>query len=56
MNSKIFTEAMSEIDNKYVSEAVSYNRTRLLKKGSKRIAVLVAAVIAVLSLCGFTAY
>lgn len=56
MNSKKFTEAMSEIDNKYVSEAVSYNRTRLLKKGSKRIAVLVAAVIAVLSLCGFTAY
>lgn len=56
MNSKIFTEAMSEIDNKYVSEAVSYNRTRLLKKGSKRIAVLVAAVIAVLILCGFTAY
>ena len=56
MNSKIFTEAMSEIDNKYVSEAVSYNRTRLLKKGSKRIAVLVAAFIAVLSLCWFTAY
>lgn len=56
MNSKKFTEAMSEIDNKYVGEALSYNRTRLLKKSHKRIAVLVAAVIAVLSLCGFTAY
>ena len=36
MNSKKFTEAMSEIDNKYVSEALSYNRTRLLKKSHKR--------------------
>ncbi len=50
MNSKKFTEAMSEIDNKYVSEALSYNRTRLLKKSHKRIAVLVAAAIAVFSL------
>ena len=37
MNSKKFTEAMSEIDNKYVSEAVSYNRTRLLKRGLKEL-------------------
>lgn len=37
MNSKIFTEAMSEIDNKYVSEAVSYNRTRLLKRVLKEL-------------------
>jgi hypothetical protein len=56
MNSKRFTEAMSEIDNKYVDEAISYNRIRLLKKGPKRTAVLVAAIIAVLSLCGFAAY
>ncbi len=56
MNSKTFTEAMSEINNKYVAEAISYSRPRLLKSRSKRIAVLVAAVIAVLSLCGFAAY
>lgn len=56
MNSERFTEAMSEIDNKYVGEAISYSRPRLMKKSSKRIAVLVAAVIAVLSLCGFAAY
>ena len=56
MNSKKFTEAMNEIDNKYVGEAISYNRIRLLKKSSKRIAVLVAAVIAVFGLCGFSAY
>lgn len=56
MNPRIFTEAMSEIDSRYVSEALSYNRTRLLKKRSKRIAVLAAAVIAVLCLCGFAAY
>ncbi len=56
MNSKTFTEAMNEIDNKYVAEAISYNRIRLLKKRSKRIAVLVAAVIAVLCLCGFAVY
>lgn len=56
MNSKKFTEAMNEIDSRYVSEAISYSRPRLMKKSSKRIAVLVAAVIAVLSLCGFAAY
>lgn len=38
MNSKIFTEAMSKIDNKYVGEALFYNGTRLAKKSSKRIA------------------
>ncbi len=56
MNSKTFTEAMNEIDSKYVGEAISYDKTRLFKKSSKRIAVLVAAVIAVLSLCGFAVY
>lgn len=35
MNSKIFTEAMSKIDNKYVGEALFYNGTRLAKKSSK---------------------
>lgn len=53
MNSKIFTEAMSKIDNKYVGEALFYNGTRLAKKSSKRIAALFAAIIAVLGLCGF---
>ena len=48
MNSKKFTEAMSKIDNKYVGEALFYNGTRLAKKSSKRIAALVAAIIAVL--------
>ncbi len=56
MNSKMFAEAMSEIDSKYVDEAISYNRIRSLKKSTKRIAVLAAAVIAVLGLCGFAAY
>ena len=56
MNSKKFTEAMSKIDNKYVGEALFYNGTRLAKKSSKRIAALVAAIIAVLGLCGFAAY
>lgn len=55
MNSKKFTEAMSKIDNKYVGEALFYNGTRLAKKSSKRIAALVAAIIAVLGLCGFAA-
>lgn len=50
MNSKKFTEAMSKIDNKYVGEALFYNGTRLAKKSSKRIAALVAAIIAVLGL------
>ena len=50
MNSKIFKEAMSEIDSKYVGEALFYNGTRLAQKSSKRIAALVAAIIAVLGL------
>ena len=56
MNSKKFTEAMSEIDSKYIGEAISYSKTRLGKKMLKRIAVLIAAAIAVLGLCGFAAY
>lgn len=51
MNSKKFTEAMSKIDNKYVGEALFYSGTRLAKKSSKRIAALVAAIIAVFSCC-----
>lgn len=37
MNSKIFTEAMSKIDNKYVGEALFYNGTRLGKKALKEL-------------------
>lgn len=37
MNSKIFKEAMSEIDSKYVGEALFYNGTRLAQKALKEL-------------------
>ena len=58
MNTKIFSEAMGELDSKYVDEALSYRKHRSWKKAGnpKRIALLIAAVITLLALCGFTAY
>ncbi len=58
MNTKKFSEAMGEIDDKYVDEAISYNVGTLPKKGrnTKRTIILIAAIIATLSLCGFAAY
>ncbi len=55
MNAKKFSDAMSELDSKYVDEALSYNKIRL-SKSPKRIAVLIAAVIVLMALCGFAAY
>lgn len=57
MNSKKFSDAMSELDNKYVDEAVSYGRNHSAKKfgNPKRIAILIAAMIALMALCGFAA-
>ena len=55
MNSEKFSYAMSEIDTKYVDEALSYNKTRLLTN-SKKFALLIAAVIALITLCGFASY
>ena len=56
MNSKKFTEAMSELDDKYVDETLSYEKSHISKTRPKRIGVLIAAVITVLALCGFVAY
>ncbi len=55
MNTKTFSEAMSELGTKYVDEALSYNKIRL-SKSPKRIAILIAAVITLTALCGFAAY
>ena len=56
MNVEKFTEAMSELDDRYVDEALSYEKSHISKTRPKRIGVLIAAVIAVLALCGFAAY
>lgn len=58
MNSKKFSEAMGEIDDKYIEEAISYDKRHLSKKSRspKRTIILVAAIIALLALCGFAAY
>ena len=55
MNARNFSDAMSELDTKYVDEALSYNKTRL-SQSPKKVAILIAAVIALLALCGFAAY
>lgn len=58
MNTKKFSDAMSEIDDNYVKEAIAYDKSHLSKKNrsSKRTIILVAAIIALFALCGFAAY
>lgn len=58
MNSKKFSDAVSELDSKYVDEALFYNKGHSLKKinNPKRVVILIAALIALMALCGFAAY
>lgn len=52
MNTKLFSEAISEVDDKYYEEAANYKR-KMVKHGRHRW-VLIAAIIAALMLVGFT--
>lgn len=56
MNTRKFSDAMSEIDDRYIAEAIYYDKISLPKKRPKRLVVLIAAVITLLALCGFAAY
>ena len=56
MNVKKFSDAMSELDAKYVDEALSYDKSHMSKVRPRKWGILIAAVIAVLALCGFAAY
>ena len=58
MNTKRFSDAMSEVNDKYIDEAISYDKSHLSIKSPKlrRIIILVAAIIAILAPCGFAAY
>ena len=56
MNVKKFSDAMSELDTKYVDEALSYDKSHMSKVRPRKWGILIAAVIAVLALCGFSAY
>ena len=56
MNAKEFSNAMGELDTKYVDEALSYDRSRMSKIRLRKLGILIAAVIAVSTLCGFAAY
>jgi len=56
MNSEKFSNAMDELDTRYVDEALSYDKSRISKIRSKRLGILIAAVIALLALCGFAEY
>ena len=56
MNVKTFSDAMSELNTKYVDEALSYDKLHMSKVRPRKLSILIAAVIAVLALCGFAAY
>ena len=56
MSGKMFSDAMSELDMKYVAEAVSYDKSHMSRIRHPKPVVLIAAVLAVLALCGFAAY
>lgn len=58
MNTKKFSEALGEIDTKYVDKAISYKRNYSSKNNIslKKLTVLIAAVIGVLTLSAFAMY
>lgn len=58
MTAKQFSDAISRLDGKYVDEALTYSGRDTKKKfyAFKRIAILVAAVMASMALCGLAAY
>ena len=56
MNARQFAEAMSKLDDRYVAEALSYKRPYTLKASPKKLVLLIAAIVAVLALCGFTVH
>lgn len=59
MNSKRFSEAMNELENKYITEAMTYhpmNKTATHRHFHLRKALLIAALIVVLSLLCAAAY
>ncbi len=53
MNAKTFSDAMSELDTKYVDEALFYDKSQISKVRPRKLGILIAAVIALLALCGF---
>ena len=55
MNAKKFSDAMSEIDGKYIEEALSYNVKTGQPRGSRRVSVALVAAILILLLAGCTA-
>lgn len=56
MNAKRFSDAMGELDAKYVEEALFYDNSRISKIRPRKLGILIAAAIAILALCGFAAY
>lgn len=56
MNARKFSEAMGELDIRYIEETLSYYHTSGKYTMPKRIAVLIAAAMALIALCGFAAY
>lgn len=56
MNAEKFSDAMSELDTKYVDEALSYDKAHKSKIRHRKQGIFIAIFIAVFALCGFAAY
>ena len=56
MNGERFTAAMGQIGDRYVEEALFYAAPSAANVRRRRLGVLLAAVIAALTLCGFASY
>lgn len=56
MNGEKFTTAMGQIGDRYVEEALFYAAPSAANVRRRRCGVLLAAVIAALTLCGFASY
>lgn len=56
MNVKQLSDALSELDGKYVEEALTYEKPHTARLQTRKLAALIAAIIAALALCGFAAY
>ena len=52
MNARQFAEAMSELDDRYVAEALSYKRPYTSKASPKKLVLLIAAIIGTLRFYG----
>lgn len=56
MNARKFSDAMGQLCDRYIEEALSYGKAHRSRARARTVGVTAAAVLAVFALCGFTAY